>query len=337
MTRRNKRIDLCTIHVTGGIGNNMTARGQHYVWRHYLESWSQESGQVYCMREGTIIQTSPINIMKQRDFYKLIPFTEEDVQCFQHWLDNICEPSMRNVNRRTFDVFAKIANANEIIQSTSGFTEEDKNIARRTVIELEETLHTGIEAGAIPIMDALRQENLRILDDDDSAIVFFRFIAHQHFRTKVMREGIGKVLSTLDPRFDFSRLRHVFCHCFADNLGGSLYVDRKRLRVVLLKDHKSRLITGDQPTVNLAAKENMDHHDVATYYPLTPNLAVMVTFNKLQRRFIEVSDEIVELLNQTMAFRADEFLVGPSESVLQETKKPSDRPVVLPLIMSAAS
>ena len=152
-----------------------------------------------------------------------------------------------------------------------------------------------------------------------------------------MREGIGDVLSTLDPRFDFSRLRHVFCHCFADNMGGNLYVDRKRLSIVLLKDQNNRLITGDQPTVNLAAKENMDHHDVATYYPLTPNLAVMVTYNKLQQKSIEMSDEIVELLNQTMAFRADQFLVGSSESVLQDTKKPSDRPVVLPLIMSAAS
>ena len=217
------------------IGNNMTTRGQHYVWCHYLKSWIHENGKIYCLRDGKIIQSNPINIMKQRDFYKLIPFTREDVQFFEYWVNNICEPSMRNVNRRTFYTFWKIANANEIIQSTSGMTEEDREFARRTVIELEENLHTGIEVGAIPILDALRQENLRILDDDNPAIAFFRFIGHQHFRTKVMREGVGKVLSTLDPRFDFSRLRHVFCHCFADNMGGSLYADRKRLNVLFLQ------------------------------------------------------------------------------------------------------
>lgn len=81
----------------------------------------------------------------------------------------------------------------------------------------------------------------------------------------------------------------------------------------------------------------MGHYDVAAYYPLTPNLAVMVTFNELRQKSIEMSDDLVELLNQTMAFHADKFLVGPSESALREVKKPSDRPVVLPLIISAAS
>ena len=173
MPGRNKTIDPCTIHVTGGIGNNMTTRGQHYVWRYYLASWSQESEQVYCMRDGNIFLTSPINIMKKRDFYKLIPFTEADTQCFEYWLDNICDPSMRNVNRGTFDIFGRMANANEIIQSSLGVSEEDKQLARGTVIELEETLHTGIESRAIPIIDALRQEDLTLLDDDESANAFF--------------------------------------------------------------------------------------------------------------------------------------------------------------------
>ena len=288
------------------------------------------------MRNGRVFPTNPINIMKQRDFYKLIPFTNEDTQCFEYWLNNICEPEIRGVNGRTFEIFKQIANANEIIQDMQNVTEEDKELARRTVIELEENLHTGIEAGAIPVMDALRQKDVRILDDDESARVFFRFIAHQHFRTKVRRERMGELLSTLDQNFDFSRLRHVFCHCFADNMGGSLYVDRKKMDIVYLKDRNNRLITGDQPTANLAQKDDMDHDDVAIYYPLCPNLAVMVTYNNLQHRSIDVSNEIVEALNETMAFNADQFLVGWSESVLKQTIKPLTKPDVLPMIISAA-
>ena len=97
----------------------MTARGQHYVWRHYLESWTQDNGRVYCMRNGRVFPTNPINIMKQRDFYKLIPFANEDTQCFEYWLNNICEPAMRGVNGRTFEIFKQIANANEIIQDNA--------------------------------------------------------------------------------------------------------------------------------------------------------------------------------------------------------------------------
>ena len=119
-------------------------------------------------------------------------------------------------------------------------------------------------------------------------------------------------------------------------MGASLYVDRKKMDIVYLKDRNNWLITGDQPTSNLAQKDDMDHDDVAIYYPLCPNLAVMVTYNKLQHRSIDVSNEIVEALNETMAFNADQFLVGWSESVLKQTIKPLTKPDVLPMIISAA-
>ena len=269
----------------------------------------------------------------ERDFYKLVPLTKEDIQFFEYWLKEKCETGMRGVNQSTFDAFKKVANGNMIIQGMKNPTDEEKSHSLKLMIELEDNLHGDIENRAISIIRELRQERLDFLDDQASAINFFQFIAHQYFRTKRMRERIGETLSTLSSGYDFSRLRHVFCYCFADNFGASLFVDRKKLKIAFLKDRNNRLITGDQPIVNLARKESMKHDDVALYYPLCPNLAVLVSIKKLQRRSIEVSNEVAKQLNEAIAANANQFLVGASKALLKEfINKPFKQSNVLSLI-----
>ena len=312
----------------------MTTRMQHHVWRYYLESWSCSKNQVYCLRNEDLFLTNPRNIMVERDFYKLIPFTKEDIEFFEYWLKEKCEPRMRALNQSTFDDFMKIANGNEIVQNMKNATDEEKGYFLSSVIESEEKLHQGIENSAIPLIKELRQERLGFLNDQKLAISFFYFIANQYFRTKRMREQIGEVLSTLSPAYDFGRLRHVLCNCYANNFGGSLFDDRGRLEIVFLKDRSNRLITGDQPIVNLVHKEIMEHDDVALYYPLCPNLAILVSFKKLHGRSMEVPNEVAEQLNEAIVFNANQFLVGASKTLLKKfIKKPVKQPDVLSLLV----
>ena len=312
----------------------MTTRMQHNVWRYYLESWSNSKNQVYCLRNENLFLTNPKKIMVERDFYRMIPFTKEDVIFFEYWLKEKCEPAMQTLNQSTFNNFMKIANGNEIIQKMKNVTDEEKAYVLNSVIESEEKLHQGIESSAIPVIKELRQKQLGFLNDQKLAISFFNFIAHQYFRTKRMREQIGEVLSTLSPGYDFGRLRHVFCFCFADNFGYTLFVDRRRLDIVFLKNKSNEFITGDQPIVNLAHKENMEHDDVALYYPLCPNLAILISFKKIHGRSMEMPNEVTEKLNEAIAFNANQFLVGASKTLLKKfIKKPVKRPDVLSLLV----
>jgi hypothetical protein len=58
----------------------MKKRRQHYVWRYYLESWADiDDGQIYCLRNGNIFKTNPINVANKRDYYRLKEFTVDDV------------------------------------------------------------------------------------------------------------------------------------------------------------------------------------------------------------------------------------------------------------------
>ena len=70
--------------------------------------------------------------------------------------------------------------------------------------------------------------------------------------------------------------------------------------------------------VNLARSDNMDHDDVAMYYPLSPRLAVVVGYLNLQERSVTVPMEVVEGLNETVAFFSNQFLVADSEMVLEQ-------------------
>ena len=312
----------------------MTTRMQHHVWRYYLESWSCSKNQVYCLRNENLFITNPKNIMVERDFYKLIPFTKDDIEFFEYWLKEKCEPRMRALNQSTFNDFMKIANGNEIVQNMKNATDEEKAYVLSSVIESEEKLHQGIENSALSVIKELRLERLGFLNNQESAISFFNFIAHQYFRTKRMREQIGEILSTLSPGYDFGRLRHVLCYCYANNFGESLFVDRERLHIVFLKDRNNGLITGDQPIVNLVHKEIMEHDDVALYYPLCPNLAILVSFKKLHGRSMEVPNEVAEQLNEAIAFNANQFLVGASKTLLKKfIKKPVKKPDVLSLLV----
>lgn len=313
----------------------MTTRDQHYVWKYYLKGWCHNSRQICCLRNTNRkpIWTDPKNIMVERDFYRLTPFSKEDMDFFDYWLNKVCPPEMKANNRSTFSKFAMVANGNKSIWGMNNATASEKEHVLRLAIELEEILHGDIEKRAVPLLNQLRQERLDFLCDDESTISFFQFLAHQHFRTKRVRENTRQVLASLRPGLNFSQLRHVFCYCFADNFGGSLFVDRNRLQIVFLRNQNSGFITGDQPLVNLAANDNMKHDDVVMYYPLSPQLAVLVGFTKFQHRSVEISTEIVKQLNETMAFFSSQFLVADSETLLMEwVKKPQRQLDVLSLI-----
>ena len=64
----------------------MVTRRQHYVSRHYIEMWLGKDGLASCLRDQKIFQTNPINIVVERDFYKLQKLTREDIFILQEFV-----------------------------------------------------------------------------------------------------------------------------------------------------------------------------------------------------------------------------------------------------------
>ena len=169
----------------------MVTRRQHYVWRYYLSKWENSRGLVWCLRDGHLFQTNAINIMVQRDFYRLQFLTKMDLIVLRGLVvDKVSSPLLRELHDNMMNQFAAVARLNDWIQSNPETTEADRAFVRKVVIEAEEWLQSGAEDGFVPVSERILAQDTKILDDDDQALHLIYFLCMQYFRTKNMRDRI---------------------------------------------------------------------------------------------------------------------------------------------------
>ena len=279
-----------------------------------------------------LTRTKPSNIMVQRDFYRIGALTSADVATLRALLLRDETPSaIRHLHRKLIKQFHRLAVLDVIAQADPRLRSRHKVLARDAVIEAEERLHRGIEQRAVPILSALRDEDASVIHDTATSVDFFDFISHQYFRTKAIRDTMANELRTLVPADTAERIRHVFCHCIATNVGASLYRDRDDFELLFLRSPAPQcLITGDQPVVNLlATHDGTEPSELALYYPLTPSLAMILSPKSLDLRpaIASVTAPCVRELNDLIAWKSARFLVARSDNLLRPyvPRRPSHR------------
>ena len=299
----------------------MTIHRQHYVWRYYLEAWQNEEGLVHCSRHGRLLPpTNPANLMVERDFYQLPRITSADA----HFLEDfIIAPTgsvgLKEAHRNLVAKLRYISEANEIVQRSDRASLAEKRNSQALVVEIEEKLQGQVEEEALPILDELRQKQTDFINNYESTMAFYRFIAHQYFRTKRIRDAIGEGISQILPDQGFDRLRNIVCHLHAENLGSSLFVDRNEFDIIFMESRNGRgFITGDQPIVNLMGKGGRSETtELALYYPVSPVLSCLVSPRQYGLRTVDVPDVNVGELNELIASESKQFLVAGSDAVLR--------------------
>lgn len=297
--------------------HSMTTRIQHYVWRKYLETWQQSSGQLYCSRNGAkAFPSNPAKVMRKRDYYSLSRITKTDV-AFLNVMFRKTPPELRKAHRRLIALLGYVANANHAIQTSGKATEEERKYVNDLVIETEEKLQAEIEQRALPILEQLRHEQTDFLSDYNLTMSFFQFVAHQYMRTRASRERVGEEL-----RHGFGHLKHLVCHCAAENIGASLFADRSKFQIIFLQSEaQDEFITGDQPIVNLLRSHDEDSPptELALYYPLDPHLSMILLQGLYGLSSMKVPPSIVDDLNKVIAQKAREFIIAKEIETLQRT------------------
>ncbi|UIY29111.1 DUF4238 domain-containing protein [Neorhizobium galegae] len=164
----------------------MTTRGQHYVSRHYLQSWATDE-QIYCLRAGSIFQTNVKNVAKERDFYKLKALAAEDILFLKHLIGQASPAGQRNhwnlVSQ--FDVPSRIE---KYIRESRIDDPEVLKMANDLIIEFEENYHQKIEDRFINYQRALREGDASFFLNDSDAIEFIHALCVQFMRTKAIRQ-----------------------------------------------------------------------------------------------------------------------------------------------------
>lgn len=298
----------------------MTVRRQHYVWRHYIESWANKRGLVHCLRHGKdYFLANPSNVMVERDFYKLHELDTQDMEFLKAYIENSGPSGLKLHHQEFVELIALIANGNAVIQRDSRSSPAEKVEAKRLSIEAEEKVHADIENKALPIINELRNKRSGFLDSNESSATFFLFIAQQYCRTKNIRNDVRTYLSRSKLGRDLSRLTNVMCYIWATTMAFNLSHIDHDFDIVFLENRGNHgFVTGDQPLINiLANRYGGDTTGTTFYYPLSPNLSCLVVPKRFKLQSKHIPDIIVEELNGFIAWHSSHFVVGDSNTAVQ--------------------
>lgn len=298
----------------------MASDNQHYVWQHYVRAWCDNKGRVHFKRKGNDpLVTNPKNIMAEKGFYKLRELDRLDLRLLESYIAHSGSPSLRQTHRNLLRMFVLIVEDNKLTQSNNQASPDEKKKAQDLVVKAEDMLHGGIEKSAIPVLDDLRHGRNDFINSDESAMIFFFYLAQQYCRTKAVREPIKEYCSRLSAHHNFANVANIMCYIAGTNIGGSLYGERKNFDVVFVEcGGNNNFVTGDQPVINLMAnRHGGDTTRTILYYPLSPTLSCVVASKTYDLKSRQVPDEIVEKLNGFIAANSFQFIVGNCENTIQ--------------------
>lgn len=297
----------------------MKKRRHHYVWRHYLESWADiDDGQIYCLRNGNIFKTNPINVANKRDFYRLKEFSVEDVNHIKEIIKR--SPAFLQQEYHNlillFDVlyqFKRNAELNGKIDS------EMEMVLDTQINNLEEEIHTRVENSGMKYVHMLLNRDLSFVRSKLDTILFIKFLCMQYMRTEKRRVNAIKA-TTWQNIIDTGKIWNILSHIFATNMAWSLLNDIRDF-TFLVMDNKSGnpFLTGDQPVINTHGTETalMEHvYDVEFYYPLSPERAMVLT--KTPEKHSQVNAVAVDMYNR-------HIVLGSHEQIFSCTRESLDR------------
>ncbi|VVO53656.1 hypothetical protein PS858_00411 [Pseudomonas fluorescens] len=304
----------------------------HYVWAHYLTRWGSGTKNVfYTTKTGKIAHDSVRALVADDYFYKTTALTSKHVEVIKsfsrHSPDHLHQQHMSYLND-----FLKMQQVETAYRKSGVQNHEAELLLHSMKCNLMENLHASHEKKALPVLAALAEEQLDVLQDERYMIEFMMFFGHQIARTKTFRDGVFRV----QPRRNALEIEmadaitHAWwflSYMFGMSIGLSLYMTRHNDKhALLINDTQVPFITSDQPVVNVhscisetefAAPKHADF-----YYPISPRVAYIICDSD---RFTpgknEVNEATVAELNTKVAAQAMVHIIGDSERAISPFKK----------------
>jgi len=299
----------------------------HYVWANYLTRWGNGTKNVfYITKTGKLAHDSVRAIVAGDYFYKTTRLTSKHVEVIKGFSrqspDHLQQKHMSYLND-----FLKMQQAETIYRNSDIQNQEVELHLHAVKCNLLENLHASHEKKVLPVLAALADEQLDVLQDKQHMVEFMAFFGHQISRTKTFRDSVIQVLSRrtaleIEVADAMAHAWWFLSYMFGMNLGLSLYGDRHNAKhALLINDTKVPFITSDQPIVNVhsCVSETVfavpKHADF--FYPISPRIAYIICDSD---RFTpgknEVDEGTVVELNSKVAAQAMVHIIGNTESAI---------------------
>ncbi|RMV70875.1 hypothetical protein ALP05_200046 [Pseudomonas caricapapayae] len=304
----------------------------HYVWAKYLTRWGSGTMNVfYTTKTGKIAHDSVRAIVADDYFYKITTLTSKQVEVIKGF-SRLSPDHLQQQHMSYLNDFLRMQQA-ETIYRKSGIQNQEAELRLHAVkCNLLENLHASHEKMALPVLAALADEKLDVLQNEQNMIEFMMFFGHQISRTKTFRDGVIQAL----PRRNAMEIEMVdamahawwfLSYMFGMSIGLSLYAGRHSARhALLVNDTRVPFITSDHPVVNVhsCVSETIfaepEHGDF--YYPISPRVAYIICDSE---RFTpgknKVDEATVAELNIKVAAQAKVHIIGDTENAIRPFQK----------------
>lgn len=301
---------------------------QHHVAQVYLRAWATDQ-KLFTLQDGHIRRAAVRDVAVQNRFYKLRPLSVRDEAFVRKWISKTPEASHAS-HLQTLAIMTLPFRLREAYgPALAAHPEADAEVEHVTV-NLQEQWHSRIESEAAPLLQAMREGDISFYEVDKTCSTLLFFLALQHFRTKAVKDRTLRLSAETNIErqhgIKMENCWPVLCEIMAHTVGGSLYVERRERRAILLSnDTGTKFITGDQPLVNLFGRG--DHRTppdlLSFYYPLSPTRALILT--EVDGRCAYSSETItaaqVADLNQQMASAANLQAFAASAACLEPYRR----------------
>lgn len=275
---------------------NITKRS-HFVFEYYLQNWATDKLIYVSMNSNSPFQVSVENIANKRYFYKVTPFNKFEKQFLTDTINRSLPPEKFKFLMQYLNCLELRFTAQKVLNLKDS---EQSNI------QLGEDLMGEDEQSFIKFLDNLKNNNVAFCVSNENIFKFYSLILMQYFRTKRLYDNLKKGVDELvceelktesNEIFNVQNIITPFRQIMSYNVAH--YLITTKSKTILLKNNTSQeFITSDQPVLNTYADYSiLNHHTdkFELYYPITPNIAILISDNDKYDNVSELNSNLDEV------------------------------------------
>lgn len=251
---------------------------EHYAWEKYLAAWSSEE-QVYCLQQGDVVKAHLRNVAQDKYFYKLNPVSSHDLE----WLSNQIQVPSAELRQNHDFLLEILAEQHPLrLEHAVGHELMGDCLPGTTdpAMPLSEQIHAVIESMSSRHLDALLDDNLKLIRSKKGLIEFVYHLATEYFRTRGNNGKLTVDISTHDAPENHVNCANLLPHLLAANLCHNLHQHAEKYRLLTVNNQSNiDFLTGDQPVINMLTAREYDHlyqGKLVLYYPISPRKAIIL-------------------------------------------------------------
>jgi len=304
----------------------------HYVWRKYLESWGWTTdGKLTYLTKDYLRNTSlrhPESIGHQPDFYTPTTLSFQDLDFIKQVIVSTLGHAAKLDAERDLSKYEKMLANKNLLEMFPYYSESTELLDRHMHNYIEDIYgRSETEVAKSSYLEKLSVADSSFFHSKEHQNSFVHFVMLQYLRTLKMKERVKQAFNSPEIVGYLSKYSDQFerAWCFtsvflASDL--SSFLAEQRVDLTLLQNNTDiPLITCDQPVVNLRHdyEEFTKVNEMEAYYPITPTIAVLLTYNIETPSFTSIlTNEDVLKLNDMMFEVSHKQVYASNSNVLQK-------------------